>query len=131
MKGSYILVMELLIERKMMIGKKKIYTFPAGWYVYIGSAMNGIGQRVKRHLSSDKKRHWHIDYFLQHAQIKEVFFKESSIKEECSIARKFIGSCAGYTGFGCSDCSCKSHLFHGSKANLLDIIDHIGCAQFA
>lgn len=130
MKGSYILLMELPIERKMRIGKNKVYTFPSGWYVYVGSAMNGIEQRIKRHISSEKKMHWHIDFFLQHAQIKDVFYKESSKKEECIIARKFYRSCAGYAGFGCSDCPCESHLFYGLKANLFGIIDHIGYEQF-
>jgi len=130
MKGSYVLFIELSSEKRIPIGKKRFFIFPSGWYVYVGSAMNGIERRVKRHLSNEKRMHWHIDYFLQYAQIKKIFYKQSSNKEECEIAQSFIRSFNKFKGFGSSDCSCESHLFHGSKAQLLELIDTAGCSEY-
>lgn len=130
MKGAYLLLMELSAEKSIQIGRKCSFVFPTGWYVYVGSAMNGIEQRVRRHLSSEKKMHWHIDYFLQHAQIQELYYKESKQKEECDVAQSFSRSYQGFLGFGCTDCSCKSHLFHGSKEELHEHIDQLGFFRF-
>jgi len=47
--------------------------FPAGWYVYTGSARNGLAQRVGRHLRHNKRKHWHIDYLLAVADRVEAF----------------------------------------------------------
>lgn len=93
--------------------------------------MRGIEQRVRRHLSSDKKVHWHIDYFLQQAQIQDVFYKESNQKEECDVALSFRSFYKGFFGFGCTDCSCESHLFHASKQQLIDCIDELGFLLFS
>ncbi len=112
--------MELANENTFQIGKLGYITFPAAWYVYVGSAMNGIEQRVKRHLSSNKRHHWHIDYFLDKATITEIFFKESTIKEECFIAKQFAVIFECIPSFGSSDCRCESHLFFGKKGKLLD-----------
>ena len=30
----------------------------------VQNAMNSLESRVKRHLSDNKKKHWHIDYLL-------------------------------------------------------------------
>ena len=125
MKGGYILLMELSSDGCISIGKQVPINFQKGWYVYIGSAMNGIEQRIKRHYSSIKKMHWHIDYFLESARIKEVFYKGSNKKEECDVVRNFIGSFKDVKGFGCSDCFCTSHLFYGSKQQLLATINKI------
>ena len=117
--------MELTTSERIIIGKRGEIQFPSGWYVYVGSALNGIEQRVRRHLSSSKKMHWHIDYLLQNAQIVDVFYKESDKREECIVAQKFSESCHGIEGFGCSDCSCRSHLFYGSEKQLRRIINQI------
>jgi Uri superfamily endonuclease len=131
MNGAYLLLMELSCEKSIQIGRKRSFVFPPGWYIYVGSAMNGIEQRVRRHFSSEKKIHWHIDYFLQHAQIQEAYYKESKQKEECDIARIFIRLFRGFSGFGCTDCSCESHLFHGPKKELHEHIDRLGFFRFS
>ena len=46
--------------------------------------MNGLEQRVARHLRKDKKMHWHIDYLLKKAKILEVVsFQTSYSNDEC------------------------------------------------
>ncbi|MDR2545214.1 MAG: DUF123 domain-containing protein [Methanobrevibacter sp.] len=86
--------------------------FKKGYYVYVGSGMNSLIGRLKRHLSSDKKKHWHIDYFLcsKHTKIKEILFNVSEKKIECDLAKEING--LEIDKFGASDCRCNSHLFY-------------------
>ena len=113
MKGSYILVIELKKDKTIQVGKLgKIY-FKKGIYAYVGSAFNGLEARINRHLRKTKKKHWHIDYLLDFAEVVDVFYKENEKKEECKIAKKLEESSIPIPGFGCSDCICKSHLFYG------------------
>jgi Uri superfamily endonuclease len=82
-------------------------------YAYVGSAQRGLEKRIARHLGKCKKRFWHIDYLLcdQSVRVAEVFWKEAEKAEECATARKISEVSVPVVGFGCSDCSCKSHLF--------------------
>lgn len=112
-KGSYLLVIELPENMTITIGKRKVMSFKKGCYGYMGSALNGLEPRIRRHLNSQKKLHWHIDYLLTHAKIKQVFVKESTRREECDIANAFTQLLRAIPGFGCSDCDCQSHLFVG------------------
>lgn len=130
MIGSYILLIVRDGEGFIPIGKHRILFFPTGWYVYISSALNGIENRVRRHLSSSKKMHWHIDYLMKDASIVDVFYKESQVKEECKISALFSNECRCIEGFGCSDCSCISHLFYGSEKILRDIIKQSKSIRF-
>jgi len=119
MKGSYILLIKLEEDKNIRIGKLGSIFFKKGYYAYIGSALNGINQRVNRHLKKNKKMHWHIDYLLKHSEIIKIYFKESKNKEECKISKSFINF-KQINGFGCSDCKCNSHLFFSSdKKNLM------------
>lgn len=122
MKGSYILLTELDEEKTIQIGKLGYINFKKGFYAYIGSALNGIEQRINRHLRKDKKNHWHIDYLLEYNQIKNIFYTENNFREECNIAKKFERKLISIPDFGCSDCNCKSHLFYGSKDEIINII---------
>jgi len=112
MKGSYILLIENKSDQNIKIGKLGNIFFKKGFYIYIGSAMNSLEARINRHKSSEKKLHWHIDYLLEKTNIVDVYYKESSDKEECSIAKQFSKDFDIIPGFGCSDCKCKSHLFY-------------------
>lgn len=113
MKGAYCLIISVNPIIMMRVGRLGELLFKKGIYVYVGSAMNSIENRVLRHLRSDKKKFWHIDYLLssKNAFIKEVFIKESELKEECIIAGIISREGLLTPGFGCSDCKCKSHLF--------------------
>jgi Uri superfamily endonuclease len=114
MKGTYLLIMILPKDTSVMVRKQGILHFKKGCYAYVGSALNGLDQRIQRHLRTDKKTHWHIDYLLPLTEIVEIFYKENNRKEECSIAQDLERNFTSIPGFGCSDCSCKSHLFYGS-----------------
>ena len=125
MKGSYVLLIELKENTNINVGKLGKRFFKKGFYAYVGSALNGLEQRIQRHLRCDKRIFWHIDYLLRYGEVKSVFYKESSEKEECKIADKMKNNLHFIPGFGSSDCNCKSHLFYGSKRDILQIIDEI------
>jgi len=120
MKGSYVLIIENKKDQSIKIGSLRNIFFKKGFYAYIGSALNNLEARIKRHLKDDKKLHWHIDYLLKKTEIKDVFCKESTAREECDIANFFNQKLEAIPGFGCSDCKCKSHLFYGEYETLLD-----------
>ena len=87
--------------------------FKRGKYVYVGSSQNNVEKRVARHLSKDKKKHWHIDYLLanRNVGIEKALHKKAKKDDECKIACFLDAIGEQVKGFGCSDCNCKSHLF--------------------
>lgn len=133
MKGSYILVVFLGIEKEIKIGSLGNLLFFKGYYLYVGSAMGHAGSstllsRIRRHLlnKTKKKIHWHIDYLLadENALISKIYLIPTTIPLECIIARELFECCDNFIeNFGSSDCNCISHLFYYKKFNsLLDII---------
>jgi sugar fermentation stimulation protein A len=91
--------------------------FKKGWYVYTGSARKNLSQRIQRHLRRiRKKKHWHLDYLIPAAALINAFPVMSYRNLECDMARalKALGG-TGIQGFGCSDCSCPSHLYYFSN----------------
>lgn len=130
MKGCYILLMELKENKTIPIGKLGNINFKKGFYAYIGSALNGLEQRINRHLRNDKKNYWHIDYLLNHGKIIDIFYNESDIKEECNIVKKFEEKLLPILNFGCSDCNCRSHLFYGSKNEFINVINSLDMTPY-
>ena len=111
MKGSYVLLIELPEEQTIATGSLKAIYFPGGYYAYVGSAMGGFKSRLNRHLKSNKKPHWHIDYLLEKASISEIILCETNDRAECTIAQALSRQFGSIPGFGSSDCKCRSHLF--------------------
>ena len=118
MKGCYCLIIRIATEKDIRIGKKlgKI-NFKEGYYVYVGSAMNSLESRINRHLSDEKKLHWHVDYLLKNAQITDAIYNESSRKIECELSQYISTKANGIKDFGCSDCNCESHLYYFKNRN--------------
>ncbi len=98
-------------------------TFKKGTYAYVGSAQKNLEQRVKRHLRREKRKFWHIDYLLDSdaAKVIEVLFKQGSKTEECRVASEISQRGEAVSGFGCSDCNCKSHLFRVEDCRFLQV----------
>ena len=119
MKGTYCLVIRLEKPASIQVGRLGLIKFRPGYYVYVGSALAGLDRRIGRHLSSGKegkKRFWHIDYLLDYGKIAGIRKIASPERLECIIARKVRELCASpVKGFGCSDCSCETHLFSFSN----------------
>jgi len=91
-------------QNRIKVGKLGTFTFKKGYYVYIGSAPSDA--RIRRHLRKDKKKHWHIDYLLDHGTIVNIYV--SNIPE-CKLAERLNGKVV-VKKFGSTDCKCDSHL---------------------
>ena len=121
MKGIYCLIINVKENIDLKIGSLGDIEFKKGSYIYVGSAQNGIENRVKRHFAKNKKKHWHIDHLLtdKNVELQKYLYKQAGKKQECKLACSLLSSLEEpINGFGCSDCSCISHLF---KIKKLDI----------
>ena len=127
LKGIYVLIIQIEQAFSCGIGALGELTFPEGVYAYVGSAQNNLELRVKRHQRKEKRLFWHIDYLLinKGAKVTAVYYASAKKEEECGISRIIEASGAlPIKGFGCSDCSCKSHLFRAQNFEFLeDIMD--------
>jgi Uri superfamily endonuclease len=129
--GTYALLLEMDEQERITIGKLGTFDFPAGYYLYVGSALGpgGLRARLARHRRGSespsgsnsgqggKKLHWHIDYLLQQAQLIEVWSMVSEERLECKwgeVARRLSGAQVPVRGFGSSDCRCPAHLIYFS-----------------
>ena len=113
--GVYQLHLRLPKAVRLRVGKLGTFSFPAGDYVYTGSALNGLEHRLARHRRRRKKRHWHIDYLLRHACIERVVVKETRQRLECLWNTEMLerpGAQVIAKGFGSSDCRCPAHLVY-------------------
>jgi sugar fermentation stimulation protein A len=111
-RGSYLLILELKRKRNIRVGKLGRVSFRKGFYIYIGSAMVNLSKRMERHRHLRKQHHWHIDELRAVAEFHSVLAIRSSARLECEIARAFSGIAEwNIPGFGCTDCSCDTHLF--------------------
>lgn len=113
MKGTYCLKINCKKNRKIVIGKLGKIEFEKGSYLYIGSAVSGIENRVLRHLKKRKKIFWHIDYLLswESTEVEKIYFIPSEQKMECNISKLINSILKPVRGFGSSDCRCCGHLF--------------------
>jgi len=102
----FILKQTLILE----IGKLGRFKFPAGEYVYTGSAKRNIDARISRHLSKRKKLRWHIDYLLATSYARIIRVDVFDI-EECVVNQETEGEIL-VPRFGATDCKndCGSHL---------------------
>jgi sugar fermentation stimulation protein A len=121
-RGAYLLLLRLPAPCRIDVGGLGAVDFAAGHYVYVGSAMRGLGARMARHVRLRKQCHWHVDYLRARADRAETLAVRSSSREECALAQA-VGALfqPGPTGFGCSDCACPTHLFHSGQAHPLDL----------
>ena len=119
--GVYHLVIHLAKRTTLRVGRLGQFAFPAGYYVYTGSATNGLEARLARHRRRRKKLHWHIDYLLRRAELVDVVAIPSERGIECERNRRVLrmeGAEVVAPGFGSSDCRCPAHLvrFHSPPA---------------
>jgi len=112
-RGSYLVLLEIPATVTVEVGALGSLVFPAGWYVYAGSARRNLKQRLARHLRRVRKRtHWHLDYLTPQAGKMIGLPIASGENLECGLARAMAkAGGVGVAGFGCSDCSCDSHLY--------------------
>lgn len=94
--------------------------FQPGWHIYVGSALGSGGlKRLERHISlaagSNRRPRWHVDYLLQdrHFSLSYAVSAPTTSRLECRFAKELAG--AEIPGFGCSDCTCQSHLLYRAR----------------
>ena len=114
--GAYLVILELATAASIAVGSLGTRTFAGGWYVYAGSALKNLSQRLSRHLRKIRKqKHWHLDYLTPHAKTITALPVRSYRNLECELAAALetIGGTA-IPGFGSSDCreKCESHFFY-------------------
>lgn len=92
------------------VGKFGLCNFPAGEYIYTGSARQHIDARIARHLRTEKALRWHIDYLLNAAEAS-VIKVEQFAEPECEVNQRSKGVLL-INRFGATDCvhGCGSHL---------------------
>jgi len=132
--GSYLLWLNLPLSRGLTVGKLGSFTFPAGDYVYMGSARGpgGLRARLGRHLRGSGQPHWHIDHLRTAAQVRGFGYQtntahasapyfggipHSSGDKECDWSQRLVAqpeASLPAPGFGASDCrsGCAAHLVH-------------------
>jgi Uri superfamily endonuclease len=120
--GCYSLIIEMKRKRTVQVGKLGVAVFPVGTYVYTGSAMNGLGPRLRRHCAKAKKIHWHIDYLLTlpDARVRQIILYAAMPGQECRQNKRIAtrpGAAIILKNFGASDCKsgCTSHLLYFAK----------------
>lgn len=128
MKGIYVLILRLETDLDLAIGKLGIINFKRGYYYYIGSALGTGGfKRVTRHfnvaLGKNLTRKWHIDYLLPCSDVICALLLPTDEALECRAAKELMEHFDIISGFGCSDCRCKSHLFFSDMDIRKVIID--------
>jgi len=115
--GIYTILLNLDKAQEIEVGSLGTIAFAAGYYAYTGSARGSGGcKRVDRHIrvmqGIESTRRWHIDYLLPRAGFQEVFITKTIRDLECRIASKVAERLRPVKGFGCTDCSCISHLHY-------------------
>lgn len=127
--GTYLLVLENSSMKRIDVGKLGRVRFSKGYYVYVGSGMNGLDCRVARHYRTKKSTHWHIDHITpRHMPIVRCYKIRSALRLEEMIVKRCEKIAPGnIQGFGSSDSSRRSHLFFfpsppHERRDFLDIV---------
>ena len=124
--GSYILMIHIPRDVTARVGSLGERYFPAGYYLYVGTAKRGLTKRMERHLRKRTTAHWHIDYLKGYADQCTAIPIRSSLPLEHELAEA-VGRIADgcVVSFGSSDCDCPGHLFRfaGNPLQMQPFID--------
>ena len=120
--GSYALQLHLSRAYPIQVGKFARAIFPAGEYIYLGSALGpgGLRARLARHLRASGKPHWHIDYLRSVSDVYTLGYVLADVEAgnqplECTWSQALVklpGAFIPLVGFGAGDCrsGCQAHL---------------------
>ena len=82
--GSYLLGIRLDGRQRVAVGRLGVFDLQPGFYLYAGSALNGLRGRVDRHLRRTKRTHWHIDHLTAIAPVTAVWWNTGEDSRECA-----------------------------------------------
>ena len=88
---SYQLRIDVKRPVRIRVGRLGRFLFPAGRYVYTGSAKRNLEARIARHLRKEKALRWHIDWLLSAPGVKVAAVKRSG-ESECILNQKLGGT---------------------------------------
>jgi Uri superfamily endonuclease len=116
--GSYALGLILNSRRTIPIGRLGIFDFPAGYYIYLGSAhgAGGLRARISHHQRLAVNPRWHLDYLRACTVVDGIWYQVGAVGLECvwskSAQGRYLRGCIA-AGFGASDCQngCLTHLW--------------------
>ena len=82
-KGVYCLAITVEEPVDIIVGALGRLDFPSGSYIYVGSALNGLEARLRRHIKTSHGRgeatHWHIDYLLREPEVEIEALKQADL----------------------------------------------------
>lgn len=115
--GSYALRLALERPVHLAIGRLGSFEFPAGAYLYLGSARGpgGLRARLRHHARLHERPHWHLDWLRPYARLTDGWYAQSCADLECAWSQA-IAALPGVkipaSGFGSADCrqGCPAHL---------------------
>jgi Uri superfamily endonuclease len=113
--GTYVLLIRLDRAAQLDVGRLGRVPFPVGWYAYVGSALGGLGARLRRHARTEKQPHWHVDALRAAGVLAAIAVRLGPDRRECETAAVVAALPGGTTPvprFGSSDCRCRAHLVH-------------------
>lgn len=140
--GTYALHLSLKESRMLDVGSLGSCRFPAGHYIYLGSACGpgGLRSRLTRHIAGTGVRYWHIDFLRAIAQPTGIhYFVHPPQWESPQLSPLECRWCQALTtlhqayipvrGFGAGDCrfNCPAHLVvFGASADVdfADVFAH-------
>ncbi len=120
-RGNYLLFLELYEDVEIEVGRLGKIRFEKGIYIYVGSAMGGFFKRIPRYFKK-RKKHWHIDYLLDHAKVLLVILIPSNENLEEKLAKLLSDVATPIPGFGCTDKRSVSHLFKVESRKISDVV---------
>lgn len=117
--GTYALILRSHSIAKVQVGRWGKLDLEPGYYIYVGSAFGpgGVQARVLRHCRQAKAQHWHIDYLREHVKPVGAWlgYDAKRLEHHWAHVLKGLSGISSIEGFGCSDCTCYSHLFYTAK----------------
>jgi len=115
--GTYVLFLRPRSAGPVRVGSLGEMELRPGRYAYVGSGFGpgGVEARLDRHLRGDGAVHWHVDYLRRRATPVEAWLTRDPTPREhewAAALSEMPASSVPLSGFGASDCTCSSHLFH-------------------
>lgn len=140
--GSYALHLRLTASQTLTVGALGRIRFPAGDYVYLGSAHGpgGLRARLGRHLRGEGALRWHVDYLRRAAAVIGYGYAlvdaddPDPLPRECAWSQSLASLPEARIiapGFGASDCrsGCAAHLVYFPRLET-DVLDAVLGAGF-
>lgn len=114
--GTYALLLTVERRQRLTVGRLGTLALQPGCYLYCGSARGpgGLRARLRHHIGSPNRPHWHIDYLHRAALPLEIWWSDAPESNEhlwAAQCSQLPGATVPLARFGASDCTCDAHLF--------------------